>query len=149
MLPAARPRLTLLAALVLVTACDGLPSLPPAPSELSRGVTIFEHANFLGESAYLESSEEDLEEFDGPCEHETTDGNGSSGTTHDWNDCISSIRVAPGWRAIVYRDDDYKGQSIEITAEAPNLQLVQGSCDHEGLNDCVTSIKVIAPGMPF
>ena len=46
--------------------------------------------------------------------------------TYDWNDCVSSVRVAQGWRAVIYRDTDYDGQSVELTADAPNLQLVRG-----------------------
>jgi hypothetical protein len=134
-----------LAAVSLLTACEGLPSLPPGPTELARGVTIYEHANFLGNSALLESSKDDLSEFDGPCHHD--DGNGSS--YFDWNDCISSIRVAPGWKAIVYVHDDFDGDRFEVTGEAANLQLASGDCDHEGMNDCVTSIKVLPPGAPF
>jgi len=64
---------------------------------------------------------------------------------HDWNDCVSSIRIAPGWRAIVFRDDDFSGQRLEVTANVPNLQLVAGSCGHDGLNDCITSITLFAP----
>ena len=92
----------------------------------------------------LAESNTDLSDYDGPCEHD--DG---ETTTHDWNDCVSSVRVAPGWRAIAYRDTDYRGQSVELSADAPNLQLVAGSCSHEGLNDCITSIKIIPPGHAF
>ena len=145
MSPAARRIRPALAALVLIAACEGLPSLPPAPSEVARGVTIYEHANFLGNSALLESSKEDLAEFDGPCHHQESDGP----SYFDWNDCVSSIRVAPGWRAIIFVHDDYGGDRLEVTTEVSNLQVVPGDCDHEGMNDCVTSIKVVAPGMPF
>ena len=62
---------------------------------------------------------------------------------------MSSVKVAQGWRAVIYRDTDYRGQALEVTADAPNLQLVAGTCSHDGLNDCITSIKVIAPGHAF
>ena len=135
---------SLLLAVAVCAACDGVPSLPAGPSSLTRGVILYEHANFLGNQAHLESSLDDLSEFDGPCYH-------SDGDTDyfDWNDCISSIRVAPGWRAVVFEHDEFDGDRLEIVSDVANLQLVAGSCDHEGLNDCVTSIKVIAPGMPF
>ncbi len=132
-----------LALLVGMAGCE-MPSLPMAPSDLTSGVSIYEHANFLGNSALLTESNTDLSEYDGPCEHDEGDY-----TIHDWNDCVSSIRVAPGWRAIAYRDTDYRGQSVDLSADAPNLQLVAGSCSHDGLNDCITSIKVIMPGRPF
>jgi hypothetical protein len=46
-------------------------------------------------------------------------------------DCISSIRIAPGWQATIYQDDGFKGHSVETT-DLANLQLVAGSCDHDG-----------------
>jgi len=45
----------------------------------------------------------------------------------------------------VYRDDDFKGQSLSASQDVPNLQLVAGSCDHDGLNDCITSVRVFGP----
>ena len=58
-------RRTPLVALLLLTACEGLPSLPTGPSSLTRGVILYEHANFLGNQAHLESSIEDLKDFAG------------------------------------------------------------------------------------
>ena len=119
--------------------------LPTGPSELAEGVTIDEHANYLGESAHLTRSVADLKDFKGPCRHESSSSNGTSSVTFDWNDCASSIRVASGWRVDVFRDDDYKGQSFSASEDIPNLQLVPGRCDHDGLNDCVTSVRVMSP----
>ena len=116
-----------------------------APSGLEQGISIYEDANYLGTSALITTDIRDLKDFDGPCEHTECDSMGGSTTYHDWNDCTSSIRVAPGWRAIVFRDDDFSGQQLEVTADAPNLLLVAGSCNHDGLNDCITSIKLFAP----
>lgn len=130
---------------LLLAGCEGLPSFPTAPSDLARGVSIYEHANFEGESALITTSQRDLKDYDGPCEHTDSGSDGTSTTSYDWNDCVSSIRVAPGWKAVIYRDDDFKGQSFEVTTEAPNLQLVAGSCSHDGLNDCITSIRITAP----
>ena len=130
--------------LLLLGSCSK--NLPGAPSELTTGITIYENANFGGASALLTKDVSDLRDFNGPCEVTTTltlpNGSVQTSTTRTWNDCISSIRVAPGWRATVYRDDDFKGQSLEVAADVPNLQLVPGSCDHDGLNDCITSIRV-------
>ena len=119
--------------------------LPAAPSELTTGIIIYEHANYLGASAHVASDLEDLEKFTGPCERTTYDANGGSTTIREWNDCISSIRVAPGWRATVYRNDDFRGESLEINSDVANFQLVKGSCDHGGLNDCISSIRVSRP----
>jgi hypothetical protein len=80
---------------VLLVGCRDS-SLPSAPSDLTSGVVVFEHANFLGRSA----------------------------------------------RATIYRDSNFKGQSVDLTSDAANLQLVAGTCSHDGLNDCVSSIRV-------
>jgi hypothetical protein len=134
-----RPLATALA-VMLVLGCQK--SLPTAPSELSTGITVYEHANFHGESAHITSDTADLSDFKGPCEHESSDANGVSSTSYDWNDCISSVRVAPGWRATIYRDDGYRDDMLEITADVANLQLVTGDCPHDGLNDCISSVRV-------
>ena len=123
--------------LMLLAGCDDQ-SLPPGPDEVTAGLTIYENANYLGESALVTRSISNLADFDGPCEHD--DSNGS--TFHDWNDCVSSIRIAPGWRARAFRDTDYRGDSLEITGDVPNLQLVAGDCSHDGLNDCISSIRM-------
>jgi hypothetical protein len=138
-----KPRVYRLILLIAVMAAGCGKSLPSAPSELLTGVTLYEHANFLGRSAHLTSDVRDLKDFDGPCEHTSSDANGTS-TVYNWNDCASSIRVAPGWRVEAYRDDNFRGQSISASADVPNLQLVTGTCDHDGLNDCITSVRVIA-----
>jgi Peptidase inhibitor family I36 len=134
--------------LIGIGGCE-MASLPSAPSDLTSGVSIYEHANFSGDSALLTTSSTNLSDFKGPCEHSDTDANGHTSYTYDWNDCMSSVRVAPGWRAVIYRDTNYRGQSLELTADAPNLQLVAGECSHDGLNDCITSVKVIKPGHAF
>lgn len=139
-------RVASLTLLLLIAGCGGggLPSLPTGPSDLMRGLSIYEHANYLGESALVDTSQSDLRDFNGPCEHTESD-DGYTTTNYDWDDCISSLRIAPGWRAVIYRDNDYKGQSLQVTGDVPNLQLVTGSCPHDGLNDCVTSIRLFAP----
>jgi hypothetical protein len=129
----------LAAALALLAACAD--ELPTAPTEVMVGITIYKDANYGGASALLKADVRDLKDFAGPCEWEVNSYPYSTSGSN-WNDCISSIRVAPGWRATVYRDGDFKGDSLEITADTPNLQLVPGSCPHDGFNDCITSIQV-------
>ncbi|HUP40376.1 MAG TPA: peptidase inhibitor family I36 protein [Vicinamibacterales bacterium] len=112
-------------------------SLPAAPSELTSGIIIYEHANYLGQSAHMTKDIKHLGSVDrGPCIAEDAS---------NWNDCVSSVRVAPGTRATVYRDPDFKGESLEVSGDIPNLQLAKGSCPHDGLNDCVTSIRIGNP----
>jgi hypothetical protein len=127
-------------ALTLVLGCQK--SLPTAPAELATGITVYEHANFLGESAHITNDTADLGDFKGPCAHESSDANGVSSTSYDWNDCISSVRVAPGWRATLYRGTGYHDDAIDISADVANLQLVTADCPHDGLNDCISSVRV-------
>ena len=123
------------AALALLSGCET--TLPSAPSELTTGIVVYEHANYLGESAHITMDIKDLKDIDrGPCKTEDAS---------NWNDCISSVRVAPGTMATIYRDENFKGESVEVGVDIPNLQLAKGSCSHEGLNDCVTSIRIGRP----
>jgi hypothetical protein len=122
----------------LAHGCAGAGELPTAPSDFTAGVIVYEHANFLGNAAHITSDVEDLRDFKGPCTHD--DG---ESVTRDWNDCISSVRVAPGWRAILYRGPNYKDDTLEVTADVSNLQLIrQHDCPKDGLNDCVSSVRV-------
>ncbi len=112
--------------------------LPMAPSALTTGVILYEHANFLGNSAHLTEDMRDLRDFRGPCIT-----SGEDGDSRDWNDCVSSVRVAPGWRATLYRGANFRDDALEITADVANLQLVrEHDCDEGGLNDCITSVRV-------
>ncbi len=136
----AAKRPLLLAILVCLAACQD--SLPTAPSDLQSGIVIYEHANFLGESAHITESVGDLTGFEGPCEYTETSSDGSTSSYESWNDCISSVRVAPGWTAALYRNRSYDGDKLDVTGEIANLQLSPGRCDHDGFNDCTTSIRV-------
>lgn len=127
--------------LALCIGCEELPTLPTAPSEVVTGIVVYEHSNFGGASAHITADISDLDRFDGPCEHSTSDTIGS-GSFFDWNDCISSVRVAPGWSATLYRGSDYRDDSLTVTADVPNLATVAHDCSEGGLNDCVTSIRV-------
>ena len=129
-----------LALLVCLAACQD--ALPTAPSDLQSGIVIYEHANYLGQSAHLTQSAANLADFKGPCVYTETSSDGSTSTSESWNDCISSVRVAPGWTATLYRNRDYDGDKLDVTGEIANLQLSRGDCDHDGFNDCTTSIRV-------
>lgn len=117
--------------------------LPTAPSDLATGIVVYEHANYQGASAHITDDVRDLRDVRGPCEHFDSDGSNGGRYYYDWNDCISSVKVAPGWRATLFRDDNYRDDELVITADVPNLQLVtEHDCPHDGLNDCITSVRV-------
>jgi hypothetical protein len=136
----ARKRLLTLALLVCVAACQD--SLPTAPTDHQSGIVVYRHANFLGESAHVTESVANLANVEGPCIETDTSADGSTTTRESWNDCISSVRVAPGWHATLYRNTSYGGDKLDVTGEVANLQLSPGDCDHDGFNDCTTSIRV-------
>lgn len=136
-----RTRLSVLAlsAVVSLLGCDGPPELPTGPSTLEEGIVIYQDVNFLGASAHVTQDVDDLSDFDGPCE-KTDD----TGTIDSWDDCISSVRVAPGWRAILYRAQNFDEESLDLTEDLPSL-AIPGPCRDDSFNDCVSSIRVFPP----
>jgi len=138
-----RPRsgFGLVFALLCVAACRD--KLPSAPSELTTGVVVYQNANFLGSSAYITTDIPNLRDVRGPCETVDGDGQGVSSTTDSWDDCVSSIKVAPGWRATLYEDRNYKGWAADVGEEdVTNYQLVRGPCGKDTFNDCASSLRV-------
>jgi len=134
--PRASGLITAIALAALSQGCSP-EELPMAPTPFTAGIILYEHANFLGNSAHLTGDLPDLRNFRGPCFQ------GDDASSRDWNDCVSSVRVAPGWRATLYRDPNYRDDALEITEDVANLQLVrQHDCDRGGLNDCVSSVRV-------
>jgi hypothetical protein len=128
-------------ATVLLVACDWEKKLPAGPSDLITGIVIYEHDNYGGASAHVTQDIKHLADFRGPCERSTV----AASISH-WNDCMSSVRVAPGWRAILYCDDDFDGEQLEVTRDIPSLRAERLSLsDKDGFNDCVTSIRVFRP----
>jgi hypothetical protein len=118
----------------LIAACESdLIVLGPTPSD--EGVVIFLHSDFRGPSQAINVDVPDLGRTEGPC------SSGAEGETPTWSECVSSIRVLPGWSATLYRDDDFKGRSITVTSDAPNLDHLAGPCDGS-FNDCIRSLRV-------
>ena len=105
------------------------------PTPLDEGIILYMHANFAGPSQALNVDVRDLTRVEGPC------SGGAEGETPTWTECVSSIRVLPGWSATLFEDEDYEGESLTITADTPNLRDISGPCD-ESFNDCVRSIRV-------
>jgi hypothetical protein len=123
-------------AAAVVNSCSPT-ELPMAPSALTAGIILYEHANFLGNSAHLTADIADLGDFRGPCIE------GDDASSRSWKDCVSSVRVSPGWSATLYRDASFRDDALEITEDVANLQLVrEHDCDRGGLNDCVSSVRV-------
>ena len=136
-----RRGLVLGAAAVVASACQE--ELPTAPDDLVEGITVYQHADFSGESALLTGDLDDLSMCKGPCEHSQTNyPNPGSYDTYDWNDCISSIKVATGWRATVFADFGFHEDWLDVTADVPDQGQVRGYCAKNTWNDCISSIRV-------
>ena len=134
-------RLRVAAVLLIAVGCRD--SLPTAPDDLTTGVILYKDANFLGEAAHVTEDVKNLEDFHGPCVHSTSDASGNASTTDSWDDCVSSIRVAPGWRATLFEDRDFKGWAADVGEEnVADYQLVRGPCKNDTFNDCASSIRV-------
>jgi len=117
---------------MIATLVVGCSSSPSSPTE--KALTLFVDRDYGGSWHDVTGDEPNLSHVLGPCDK----GDYASGT---YDDCISSIRVTPGWVATGYRDRNYSGPTFEITADIPNLRDIHGVCDH-GFDDCLSSIRV-------
>ncbi len=125
--------LALSALALLLPACESREPLGPTP--VDQGIVIFMHSGFRGSSQQIANDVTDLDEVEGPC------GQTEDESSRTWNDCISSVRVLPGWRATLYGDRNFRGGTMEITEDIVDLGAVRGSCSGS-FNDCISSIRV-------
>lgn len=110
-------------------------------TKLTEGIVIYEAANYGGRSALITQDIADLKDFKGPCFTSDNTGIIQFSGESNWNDCISSLRVTPGWKATLFGDDHYHGSQLEVIADVPDLKFVTGNCG-SGMDDCITSIRV-------
>ena len=118
-----------------LAACEDTSWIILGPTPPGQGIVIFIHADFTGSSQTIDHDVRDLTRAQGPCSR------GEEGEVPSWRECVSSIRVFPGWSATLYDDDDFRGRSVTITSDTPNLRNLPGPCDGS-FNDCVSSIRV-------
>ena len=109
---------------------------PTAPSE--KALSVFVDRDYGGSWHDVTGDWANLSALGGPCNQTSTNGVTTGG---DWNDCVSSIRLSPGWVATGYRDRNFSGPTFEIRQDIPNLRDIPGPCDH-GFDDCLSSIRV-------
>ena len=108
--------------LILLAGCGGTDSTGPAPM---AGITVFARADYRGPRHTFVDDVEDLKRLlDDPQPDEDECANKLFGQER-WTDCISSIRVAPGWQAIVYEHDGFRGDSLAVTSDIPDLSRIQ------------------------
>jgi hypothetical protein len=121
--------------LLLVPACGGGVQ-PLGPTPVDQGIVVFMHSGFRGTSQQLGADVADLTLAEGPCNIGEDDPTGS------WNDCISSVRVLPGYYARLYGDKNFRGAVLEITGDVSDLKAVDGHCSGS-FDDCISSIRVV------
>ena len=143
----ASPSGTRLLVIFIATACLALgcdkylPPAGPLDDLAPTGINIYQHADYAGVSGHLSADVSDLSGYAGGCNESCTYSQYGSDCTSYWHDCISSIKVAPGWKATVYVKSDFGGASEEMTADVPNLGQIAGPCKGNW-NDCISSIRV-------
>ena len=121
----------------VLAACGGSDFDILGPTPLDQGIVIYSRADFAGPSQAINVDVRDLTKVEGPCSA------GGEGEVPTWRDCVSSVRVLPGWSATLYEDKNFEGRRISITTDAPNLRDVPGPCN-DSFNDCIRSIRVMA-----
>ena len=97
-------------------------------------LTLFVDRDYRGSWHDVFADIGNLKDVPGPC-------GGDSDSAGTFDDCISSIRVTPGWAVTLYRDRGWSGPAFEITADTADLKNLPGSCER-GFDDCVSSLRV-------
>jgi len=80
------------------------------PTQQSNGVCVYDRPDYQGREQCW-SSGQDLSDL---------------GRAGNWSDRIASIRVFGGTRVMLYRDVDYRGESVAIDRDVPNLAQISG-----------------------
>jgi Peptidase inhibitor family I36 len=131
-----------IAAACLTLGCDkAFPPAGPLDDLVPTGINIYQHADYTGVSAHVTADVSDLSSYSGGCKEVCSYDQFGSSCTSYWGDCVSSIKVATGWKATVYVKSDFGGDSEELTADVPNLGQIAGPCKGNW-NDCISSIRV-------
>ena len=122
-------------ALVCVSSCgDEIRPLGPTPA--GEGIVIYMHSDFSGPSQAMHLDAADLRKVEGAC------SSGAEGEVPTWSECVSSVKVTPGWVAVLYHKANYQGENVKLSSDTPNLQSLRGPCK-DTFNDCAVSIRVI------
>src|SRR5687767_13662145 len=114
-------------ALVAAGCGSGFQTLGPTPA--GEGIVIYMHADFAGPSQRINVDVADVGIVEG------SRSSGGEGEAPTWAHCVSSVKVLPGWSATLYRDKNYRGESVSVTSDTPNLKTLRGPCK-DTFNDC-------------
>ena len=103
MLSPSRTRLLVacMTAACLALGCDTtLPPAGPLDALVPTGIYIYQDADYSGASAHVTEELNRLGDYSGGC-LKTCTSYGTYSCSSDWSACLSSVKVAPGWRATI------------------------------------------------
>lgn len=122
--------------LMPVGGCD---STGPAPT---AGVTVFARADYRGAHRTFLGDVEDLEVLGGDLPDEKDCCWGLFCGRSGWTDCVSSIRIADGWQAVMYEHDTFRGDSLTVTTfDIPDLGRILMSTGGSTWSNTISSIR--------
>ena len=109
--------------LMLLAGCEGDPTDPidpdgPVPSS---GIVVFARADYRGPYRIFVNDVTDLRRVDDEPQPAAGECAAKVFGQEYWTDCVSSIRVADGWQAVVYQHDNFRGDSLTVTSDIPDL----------------------------
>jgi Beta/Gamma crystallin/Peptidase inhibitor family I36 len=103
---------------------------PPSRQEINEGICVYEQPNFQGRSQCW-TGNEDLSDL---------------GRAR-WSDRISSIRLFGRTAAVIYRDIGFRGASMVVDRDIPDLSQIGGNGFRSWANQ-VSSIRIEGRGFP-
>lgn len=104
---------------ILLAGCGG--SDPIGPDPIS-GITVFARPDYRGPHRTFVHDVEDLKLLIDDPQPDEDDCAAKLFGQEYWTDCVSSIRVSEGWQAIVYEHDNFRGDSLTVTVDIPDLR---------------------------
>lgn len=138
-----QPRWIAIGAALAVSGCLWVPniSIPPVPP--GDGVLLYSEIDYGGAPLALNADVHDLfmVKGQGGCDFLTQTDYVVEKVGENWGDCVASLRVHRGWSATLYQHDRFKGESVTVTTDIPNLAALPGPC-RGTFRDCVSSIRV-------
>ena len=131
---------------MLLAACEGSPIDPIDPAGLvpSAGILVFARANYRRPYRIFVDDVRDLSLVDDEPQPAAAECAVKVLGQEHWTDCVSSIRVADGWQVVVYQHDTFRGDSLTVTSDIPDLSRVPLPSDSAWTWDnVISSIRVL------
>lgn len=129
--------------LMMLAACEGSP-IDPTGLVPSTGILVFARADYRGPYRNFVRDVSDLKLVDDEPQPAASECASKIFGQEFWTDCVSSIRVADGWRAVVYQHDTFRGDSLTVTSDIPDLSRIPLPSDSTWTwDEVISSIRVL------